>query len=236
MTDLYKDFSKVYDECEVSDYSISFGNAMLDYLNRMHNNETFKKNLDICCGTGTLCNFFKDNGIETKGVDISKEMLDIARDKYPDIEFIECDVMKYQDDGTYDFVTSTDDAMSHLVDASDVRKVFRNVNNLLRVNGLFIFDINYFQLISFEKRDKSLDDYRRLTYHLKRDGKIITYNVEYYEENELLWKGKVLERDYSIEEITQILNEEGFALELCSQHFLNEKRCKKWKIVAKKIE
>ena len=72
--------------------------------------------------------------------------------------------------------------------------------------------------------------------HLKRDGKIITYNVEYYEENELLWKGKVLERDYSIEEITQILNEEGFALELCSQHFLNEKRCKKWKIVAKKIE
>ena len=78
MTDLYKDFAAVYDECGVSDYSISFGNAMLEYINRMHTNETFKKNLDICCGTGTLCNFFKDKGIETKGVDISKEMLDIA--------------------------------------------------------------------------------------------------------------------------------------------------------------
>ena len=144
--------------------------------------------------------------------------------------------MQYQDDETYDFVTSTDDAMSHLVDPADVRKVFRNVNKLLRAEGLFIFDINYFQLISFDKRDKSLDDFRRLCYHVQRDGKIITYNVEYYEENKLLWQGKVLERDYSIDEITLILNEEGFALESCSQHFLNEKRCKKWKIVAKKIE
>ena len=101
---------------------------------------------------------------------------------------------------------------------------------------MFIFDINYFHLLPFEKYDKSLDDCRRLSYHLQRDGDIITFNVEYYEDDKLLWQDTVLERDYSIEVITRILNEEGFALESCSQHFLNEKRSEKWKIVAKKIE
>ena len=145
MTDLYKKFAEVYDDCGVSDYSISFGNAMLEYFKRMHPDEAFKKNLDICCGTGMLCNFFKENGIETKGVDISKEMLGIARDKYPDIEFVECDVRHYHDGQTYDFVTSTDDAIAHLIDLEDIKKVIENVYKILRPGGLFIFDIDYFE-------------------------------------------------------------------------------------------
>lgn len=236
MSDLYEKFADVYDECGVSEYSLSFGEAMLEYFNSMHPNETFKKNLDICCGTGTLCNFFKENGIETKGVDISREMLDVACQKYPDIEFVECDVKEYHDDETYDFVTSTDDAIPHIINVEDVKKVIGNVNRLLRVNGLFIFDVNYFEEYSFEKYDKSLDDTRRLSYHLHKDGEIVRFDVEYYENDVLLWKNHVCERDFSIEELTQILNEEGFILESCSQHFFNEKRSEKWKIIAKKIE
>ena len=132
MADLYRNFAEVYDECGVSDYSISFGNAMLGYFKLMHPSETFGKNLDFCCGTGMLCNFFKEKGIETRGVDISREMLDIARDKYPDIDFVECDVMQYCDGEIYDFITSTDDAVSHLINADDVKRVFRNANRLLR--------------------------------------------------------------------------------------------------------
>ena len=236
MADLYKKFAEVYDKCGVSEYSISFGNAMLEYFNRLHSDETFKKNLDICCGTGTLCNFFKENGIESKGVDISREMLDIAREKYPDIEFVECDVIQYHDDETYDFVTSTDDAVAHLTNPDDVKKVIKNINKLLRVNGLFIFDINYFPAFSFEKYYKSLDECRKLSYHLQRDGKIITFDVEYYEDDELLWKDSVAEREYSIEDLTQMLNDEGFIVESCSQYLFNEKRSEKWKIIAKKIE
>lgn len=236
MVNIYKQIAEVYDEFGISDFSVSFGTAILEYLKRVHPNDHFKKNLDICCGTGKLCNFFKERGIQTKGVDISKEMLDIARSKYPDIEFIEDDVTQYQDDEQYDFITSTDDAIGHFYDVDDLRKVIRNVNKLLRVDGLFIFDIHYFYLHFFETHKKSLDDFRELSYDLHKDGKLITFDLECFEKGKLLWKNQVVERDYSIEEITQILNEEGFILESCSQHFLNEKRHSKWKIVAKKIE
>lgn len=235
MADLYKKFAEVYDECGISTFSIGFGKAMLKYLNSVYPNERFEKNLDICCGTGVLCNFLKENGIETKGVDISKEMLDVARKNYPDIEFIENDVKEYQDDKKYDFITCTDDALPHIINIDDIQMVIRNVNHLLRENGLFIFDINYFHLMPCEKYDKSIGKHR-LSYEIQRDDKIMTFNVECYEGDELIWTDTTQERDYSIEEITSILNEEGFVIETCSQHFFDEKRCEKWKIVAKKIE
>lgn len=111
MHDLYDDFAKVYDECGVDDYSLSFGKGMLKYLDLIHPDESFKKNLDICCGTGTLCGFFKDNGIQTKGVDLSAEMLDVARSKYCDVEFIKCNASEFNDGEVYDFITCTDDAL-----------------------------------------------------------------------------------------------------------------------------
>lgn len=64
------------------------GSIILKYLNEKHPNENFKKNLDICCGTGELCNFFMNNNIDSKGVDISEDMITVARDKFPNIEFI----------------------------------------------------------------------------------------------------------------------------------------------------
>ena len=108
---------------------------MIKYFDSVHPNDSFRKNLDICCGTGTLCNFFKEKGIETKGVDISKEMLDVACEKYPDIEFIQCDVKEYNDDEEYDFITCTDDALPHITDVDDFKEVIRNVNQLLREMG-----------------------------------------------------------------------------------------------------
>ena len=236
MHDLYDDFAKVYDECGVDDYSLSFGKGMLKYLDLIHPDESFKKNLDICCGTGTLCGFFKDNGIKTKGVDISNEMIKVAQSKYPDIEFVTCDVSKYSDYETYDFITCSDDALQHITNIYDIKKTIKNVNKLLRPNGLFILDLNNFNLISFEKRNKSLDETRRLVYQLHRENELVCYNVKYYENDELLLENNVFELDISVDELTQMLNDEGFILESCSQHFFFEKQIKKWKLVYKKTD
>ena len=236
MDDLYSNIAEIYDECSVNDFSVSFGNAMLKYFNGMHSNETFKKNLDICCGTGTLCGFFKENNIETKGVDISSAMLKVARNKYPNIEFIEADVVKYQDDETYDFVTCIDDAFNHIVDVDDAKKVIKNIYKLLRVNGLFILDINNFNLLPTGEYNKSSNDYSRLVYKLHKEEDLFKTHVEYYEHEKLVWKNSVVERNYSIDDLTQMFNEEGFVLESCSQHLFEEKRCAKWKFIFKKIE
>lgn len=117
-----------------------------------------------------------------------------------------------------------------------LKKTIKNVNKLLRPNGLFILDLNNFNLISFEKRNKSLDETRRLVYQLHRENELVCYNVKYYENDELLWENNVFELDISVDELTQMLNDEGFILESCSQHFFFEKQIKKWKLVYKKTD
>ena len=42
--------------------------------------------------------------------------------------------------------------------------------------------------------------------------------------------------DIAVDELTQMLNDEGFILESCSQHFFFEKQIKKWKLVYKKTD
>ena len=61
MDDVYVELAQMYDKFGISDFSVSFGDSMLKYFDCMYPNETFKKNLDICCGTGTLCGFFKED-------------------------------------------------------------------------------------------------------------------------------------------------------------------------------
>ena len=163
-------------------------------------------------------------------------MLDIARQKYPDIEFIEHDVVQYHDDKTYDFITCVDDALGHITDIEDVKKVIGNANGLLRTNGLFIFDMLNFDSIPIDKFDKSLDESSRLSYNIHGEGDLIRIDLEYYEHDKRIWKNGVWERDYSVDEITKIFNGEGFIMESCSQEFFNENIFEKWKIVFRKIE
>ena len=201
----------------------------------MHPDESFKKNLDLCCGTGTLCNFFMENGIESKGVDLSEGMLESALKNYPDIEFVHCNITDYKDDEKYDFITSTDDSLNHIIEIDDLKKAFQNANALLREEGLFIFDINNFNILNFERIEKFSGDSNKLVYSPSKEGEFIHFKVEYYENDELSWSEDVYERDYSVDEIIQLLNDTGFALEVCAQYFFYDTRMVKFNIVAKKI-
>ena len=80
-----KIFSKIYDEYGWDYFSLTIGKSILDYFKV--NNITIKNNLDLCCGTGVLCDYFYKNNIKTKGIDISKYMLQIAKNKNNNIEF-----------------------------------------------------------------------------------------------------------------------------------------------------
>jgi ubiquinone/menaquinone biosynthesis C-methylase UbiE len=48
--------------------------------------------LDLGCGTGRITGYFKNKGYDVVGVDLSQEMLAIAKKNYPDIEFRLCDM------------------------------------------------------------------------------------------------------------------------------------------------
>ena len=63
-----------------------------------------RKVLDIACGTGVLFPDYIKRGAEVTGVDISPEMVRLAKDKFPCVEVIAADAEEYSFGGIYDAV------------------------------------------------------------------------------------------------------------------------------------
>ena len=108
------------------------------------------KILDAGCGTGLLAIYFKDHGYDTMGVDLSREMIEIAKSKRPDIPFYVSDISESLPEDKYDAVLSSLDVVNHITSADKVKAFFENAFEHLNVNGAFIFDVNTYKKFSKE--------------------------------------------------------------------------------------
>ncbi|PKH60790.1 MULTISPECIES: class I SAM-dependent methyltransferase [unclassified Halomonas] len=67
------------------------------------------KALDIGCGcTGRFIDFLQQEDFTPEGVDISDEMLRLAKQKHPDVTFHHQDICQWQPLEKYDFITAWD--------------------------------------------------------------------------------------------------------------------------------
>jgi ubiquinone/menaquinone biosynthesis C-methylase UbiE len=85
----YDRLAEIYDQ-RWSKYLSNTLNALITYLQVSEHLLGTESVLDIACGTGELERLLLNTHVELKivGVDISEKMLDMARLKLPDIEFI----------------------------------------------------------------------------------------------------------------------------------------------------
>jgi len=74
----------------------SWRNKACNKALNLYGKDSIEKIVDVACGTGDMIDFWKSivakNGIELKnivGVDPSVGMMDVAREKFPEVEFIE---------------------------------------------------------------------------------------------------------------------------------------------------
>ena len=102
--------------------------------------------LDLACGTGSLSNHFAKAGVEVIGVDMSEEMLAIAREKSVeagnDILYL-CQKAEELDlYGTVDGAVCCLDSLNHITDYRKFCKAISRVSLFLEEGSLFIFDLN----------------------------------------------------------------------------------------------
>ena len=101
--------------------------------------------LDLACGTGNLAVALARTGHIAHGLDLSPEMIDVARSKAADLPGVSFDVQDMVDfrlAGIFDLVTCTYDSVNYLTDVAQVRGLFRRVAECLAETGRFIFDAN----------------------------------------------------------------------------------------------
>lgn len=104
--------------------------------------------LDLGCGTGRMTIELAKRGYDMTGVDISTEMLDIARDTaYAEgvgegILWLCQDMRSFELYGTVDVAVSCLDSINHLTTPSHLLECLGLVHNYLIPDGVFIFDVN----------------------------------------------------------------------------------------------
>lgn len=101
--------------------------------------------LNLGCGTGKHDNEFSLMGYRIKGIDLSREMVNIAINNYQraGVQFDVGDVRSYSDGKEYDICTSLFHVLSYQTSNSDIINSFNTANRELKKDGLFIFDCWY---------------------------------------------------------------------------------------------
>ena len=97
--------------------------------------------LELACGTGSILKQLQPHYGVT-GVDLSEEMLAVARKKVPGVRLVRGDMRTVDLGEQFDVVLCVYDSINHLTRFQDWEAVFRRARAHLNDNGVFLFDIN----------------------------------------------------------------------------------------------
>lgn len=134
-------------------------------LLRQEFDETAIRILDLGCGNGLNLSMFADDGFEVTGIDISSQMLNIARDTCPEAILIEGDFLEYPfPPASFEGVFAK--AIVHLFPRTDALRLIAKIYDLLRPRGAFYVTTTV-ELNPAEGL-RSKDDYERSVVRYRR--------------------------------------------------------------------
>ncbi|AIE85879.1 class I SAM-dependent DNA methyltransferase [Fimbriimonas ginsengisoli] len=177
-----------------------------------------KRILDICCGTGTMCEMLTREGFEVAGFDLAPGMIEEARRKAEkkklDIRYEVQDAATADMGQEYDAAFSFFDSLNNILDPQRLQMSFNRAAAHLPSGGSFIFDVN--TAYAFEQQLFDQEDMRankKLRYHWQGDWdpetQIITVHMKFWFGGRTFTETHV-QRAYSDEEIRSMLAKAGF--------------------------
>ena len=134
---IYTDYAKVYHEMyqSIFDYESEF---------QLYHNSLLKlkckKILEIGCGSGNLANLFIKKGYDYTGLDVSKEMIELAQELVPNGKFIKADMRHLNLEETFEAVIVTGRTFTHLTTNHDIMFALSSIHKTLEKDGWLLFD------------------------------------------------------------------------------------------------
>lgn len=220
---MYSDvFCKVYNEFGWNYYPEIFGQQLLQWLQRQGIRP--EKSLDLGCGTGILCEILHGQGIRAAGMDFSAGMIEIARQGDPAIRYEVADMITYRPAEQFDLVTCTGDALNHIGELADIRRIFQNVYAYTSPGGWFVFDIlNEHEVSTSEPFEMDFDERTRVWFQMTRPGeKQVNLKIRVFEDGALAFEENIRETVHDPAVVCRLLRECGFTVTRCADNLLDD--------------
>ncbi len=228
---MYGDFAELYEKLQDIDYE-----AFADYIEKIFAKNNLKPELvlDLACGTGTLTNIMAKRGYDMIGIDMSCEMLDIAREKSYDagldVLYLNQDMTEFELYGTVDAIICTLDGVNYLTEDGDLEALFALVKNYLNPGGIMIFDINTeYKLSRVLGNNTFVAEEKDIFYVWQNEydnrAKLCYFNLDFFEKHGDVYKRykeEQAERAYGIEEIKAAADKYKLASEFYDEFSFDE--------------
>jgi ubiquinone/menaquinone biosynthesis C-methylase UbiE len=210
-----KDFAKIYNT-EWAGFSESLAEKILALTTNR------RSVLDLGCGTGNFLRKLEKSFERTVGLDLSADMLEIAKQNCPKTKFVLASIDNFNIDEKFDLITCNYDTINHLKNLKEWQNMFDCVYKHLNQNGVFVFDFNtIFKMKQIYPNPITETE----KYIIKSVNKVVDKNhlnmkMEIFDKaNNLLAKVDQTESLYNETSIKNALKKSGFE----STKFLNSK-------------
>lgn len=135
---MFRDSAKIYDaiysfkdygrECEILEREI-----------RRHKRAPGNALLDIACGSGRHIDLLKDR-FEVEGLDLQPELLEVARQRNPDVKFYDGDMTSFQLNRKFDIVTCLFSAIGYVKTNDRLIASIRCMSEHLNPGGVLLLE------------------------------------------------------------------------------------------------
>ncbi len=186
----------------------------------VQNDHTARRVLDVCCGTGTMCELLTEKAYFLTGVDISTPMILSARTKAAGkglrIDYFDQDIAQMSLGSKFDTAFSFFDSLNYITDPGQLRQGILRIAEHLGPGGLFMFDLNTefaFTNQMFDQQQLTRKAAVRYRWKSKydADARICTVKMDFWAgEPEEHFVETHIQRAHSPEEIRSWLTEAGF--------------------------
>ena len=95
--------------------------------------------LDVGCGTGMHIKYFKD-AFSCTGIDINKEMVQVAKSKVSDVIFKQGDMIDFSLKTSFDVILCLFSSIGYVKTYSNLERTIKNFSNHLKKGGVLIVE------------------------------------------------------------------------------------------------
>ncbi len=218
---MYRDFAYLYDTLMKNVNYKKWTNQIEEIFYR--HGKRPNTIVDLACGTGGVTNILASRGYQITGIDISEDMLFVAREKARKsglrVSYVCQDMTELTLHRPVDAILCMCDGFNYILDEGKLRSTLKRISSYLNPGGILVFDISsYYKLSSVLGNKTMADNNEEISLiwlnNFDKESRILEMNLTFFENINGMYKRSDethLQRAYYTEEIISILKECGYA-------------------------